>query len=129
MGLSVEETEEFVDEGLSAAGSKQVLEQFKEFPTHFLHVFPREIHSAFPNLKPSEIEDVVWSGGRDTPAPAGSCAAIPCGSQPDLMWRVADKWFAAAITIASGDTPTGAKANLAQKLKREAGEGAGQTEK
>ncbi|MCB1077334.1 MAG: helix-turn-helix transcriptional regulator [Verrucomicrobiae bacterium] len=106
LGLSPDETEAFVEEGLSAAGSKQVLDNFKDFPTAFLHVLAREILSAYPEMDPGKIEDVLWRGG-------GLKA-----SEADLLWRIGDHWFAAEISVSCGNCPSAAFANLKRKLSR-----------
>lgn len=103
--LNQEASEAFVEEGLSAAGSKQVLDRFRDFPTHFLHLLPREILAQFPDLDPKEIE--VVEGFQDASQ----------DRHPDLVWRVGSKWFVGQITIATGTTPSQAMDSLGQKLK------------
>lgn len=56
--FSAEEIEQFVMEGLSAAGTKQVMDKYKNFPADFLHLLPAYIHALIPNFDPSQIHEV-----------------------------------------------------------------------
>jgi len=105
LDLDEKGTESFVLEGLTAAGSNQILEEAKDFPVHFLHAIAREIRLAFPDQDPGEIDEVVYH-----PASRENYS-------PDLMWSNKEgEWFALEISLAKGRNPTEAVSKLKRKI-------------
>jgi transcriptional regulator with XRE-family HTH domain len=100
LGLLEGDTRKFVLEGLSAAGSKQVLDEYKDYPAHFLHLLPEQVSSEVPGFDPMKIVMLQSNGGAD-------------GSGSDLMCQMEDgKWLAIQIKVAHGDSKEDAMTRL-----------------
>ena len=101
LGLNQEATEDFVNEGLSAAGTQAVIGQHSRFPAHFLNELPKQVLEHCRGLDPNEIVEIIKQDGTD------------------LTWRMKDgTCFALEIKIGKGASPERAKEALHENLRR-----------
>ncbi len=101
LGLNPEETEEFVNEGLSAAGTQPVFEKHSRFPAQFLNELPKQVLEHCRGIDPEEIVEIVKQDGTD------------------LTWRMKDgTCYALEIKIGKGASPERAKEALHENLRR-----------
>lgn len=99
--LKQEATEEFVNEGLSAAGTQPVIERHSRFPAQFLNELPKQVLEHCRGINPEEIVEIVKQDGTD------------------LSWRMKDgTCYALEIKIGKGASPERAKASLHENLRR-----------
>lgn len=101
LGLNPEETEQFVNEGLSAAGTQPVFERHSRFPAQFLNELPKQVLEHCRGIEPEDIVEIVKQDGTD------------------LTWRMKDgTCYALEIKIGKGSSPERAKASLYENLRR-----------
>lgn len=101
--LKPEATEEFVNEGLSAAGTQPVIERHSRFPAQFLNELPKQVLEHCRGINPEEIVEIVKQDGTD------------------LTWRMKDgTCYALEIKIGKGASPERAKEALHENLRRAA---------
>jgi len=101
LGLDGETTEDFVNEGLSAAGTQTVIERHSRFPAQFLNELPKQVLEHCRDIDPDEIIEIVKQDGAD------------------LTWRMKDgTCYALEIKIGKGASPERAKEALHENLRR-----------
>lgn len=101
LGLEGETTEDFVNEGLSAAGTQPVIEKHSRFPAQFLNELPKQVLEHCRDINPEEIVEIIKQDGTD------------------LTWRMKDgTCFALEIKIGKGASPERAKEALHENLRR-----------
>jgi len=101
LGLDQQATDEFVSEGLTAAGTQPVMERHSEFPAQFLNELPKQVLEHCRGIDPSEIVEIIKQDG------------------VDLAWRMKDGiCYALEIKIGKGASPEKAKESLYANLRR-----------